>query len=762
MSHRFALRQFALACACLLLVCSASAVAGEEASSTSGAAPRPRVGLVLAGGGAKGGAHVGVLKVLEELHVPIDCIAGTSMGALVGGGYASGIPAKGLEEFVTGIDWKEVVGGAGLRERQTIEQKRAGITYSNDLEMGLKDKRVLLPAGIVNTSSIEDLLRTYVARARTQTDFDRLPIPYRAVATDMVTGSMVVLGSGDLSTAMRASMAIPGIFAPVETNQYVLSDGGLVRNIPVDVARKLCADVVIVVNLVEEDVKRDQLRTAPQLLSRMSDVMIVANENLQLDSLTARDIRIDVIMGDITTGDFERVPDTIPLGEKAARGVADRLAALAVPAAAYQAWRASVTEEQGVEARLAAVTYQGLERVNPAYLESRAEVHAGDVVDTAKISAEAQRMSALQEFESVSYTLTGDSANPTMEWWPKEKAYGPNYLKFDLGLYGSEGGDLGFVVYAKHTRTWLNSLGAEWRNELQLGYYNFLATGIYQPLGVAQRFFVEPQLTWVRSWENVFFDQDRIATYRFSDWGGIVDVGANLSDDAQLRIGYLYTRRKADVETGSPVLPEGARNDAGLMVKATYDSRDTAFNPTRGVAAALEYVYVDDSLGGDINWQRIEMGLGLAVPVRDDVIWATLAGGSDLDGILPVDRAFRLGGPGSFPGFEVGELRVTDYWTASGSYLWKIKDIMSIRGQALYAGLRLEAGQTFGRLEKFLDPSFDEDDMIYGGSLYIAGRTQAGPLTIGLGVTSTNSWSLWLAVGRPVGNGTILERGIFR
>ena len=311
---------------CLLACTSALAADTAALDATANAQARPRVGLVLAGGGAKGGAHVGVLKVLEEMHVPVDCIAGTSMGALVGGGYASGIPAKGLEEFVVGIDWKAVVGGAGRRELQTIEQKRAGVTYSNDIEMGLKDKRVVLPAGIVNTSSIEDLLRTYVARSRAQTDFDKLPIPYRAVATDMISGSMVVIDSGDLATAMRASMAIPGAFAPVETDKYVLSDGGMVRNIPVDVARNLCADVVIVVNLVEQEVKREKLQTATQLLVRSSDVGIMANENLQLATLTDQDIRIDVIMGDITTADFERVPETIPLGEKAARAVADRLA----------------------------------------------------------------------------------------------------------------------------------------------------------------------------------------------------------------------------------------------------------------------------------------------------------------------------------------------------------------------------------------------------------------------------------------------------
>ena len=171
-----------------LLACSAYAADPGADVTSSTAAARPRVGLVLAGGGAKGGAHVGVLKVLEEMHVPIDCIAGTSMGALVGGGYASGIPAAELEKFVTGIDWKAVVGGVGVRDLQTIEQKRAGATYSNEIEFGLQNKRVVLPAGIVNTSNIEDLLRSYVAAARTQADFDKLPIPYRAVATDMVSG----------------------------------------------------------------------------------------------------------------------------------------------------------------------------------------------------------------------------------------------------------------------------------------------------------------------------------------------------------------------------------------------------------------------------------------------------------------------------------------------------------------------------------------------------------------------------------------------
>jgi NTE family protein len=752
MSAHLAQRRSALA----MITCLTFMAAGAGRADPAEPAVRPKVGLVLAGGGAKGGAHVGVLKVLEELHVPVDCIAGTSMGALIGAGYASGIPAKELETFLTGIDWKAVVGGVGGRELQPIEQKRAGVTFSNNFELGLQDKRIVMPGGVVNTASIEDLLRTYVAGARMQPDFDRLPIPFRAIATDMVSGDMVVLKDGDLATAMRASMAIPGAFAPVATEKYILADGGMVRNIPVDVARDLCAENVIVVNLVEPSVAREKLQTATQLLSRSNGVMIEANEKLQLATLTDRDVLVDVHMGDITTSDFERVPETVPLGEAAAREAAPMLARFSVPEAQYAAWRADVTAKQAIETKLADVRYSGLERVNPAYLASIAQVKPGDTVDITKISAEARRISALQDFESVEYRLVGDTAKPTLEWLPQEKRWGPDYLKFDLGVYASAGGDLGFVIYGKHTRTWLNSLGAEWRNEVQLGYENSLKTSLYQPLDVAQRFFVEPRVNLSLTREDIFVDGERVATYNFGDIGGAIDLGVNFSRRAQARLGYLYTHRTVDVDTGSRLLPEGDFDDAGITAVLTYDSRDTAFNPTKGMAGMIELLHSDESLGAERDWDRIEAGFGMAVPVRKDVVWATVAGGTDLGSSLPPDRLFMLGGPGSFPGYELGELRASAYWSAAGSYLWKLTDIMSLRGQALYAGVRLQVAQTYDRLD------FVDDDEVYGGSVYIAGRTQAGPLTVGFGTTSSDAWSLWLSVGRPIGHGTILERGVFR
>jgi len=725
-----------------------------HAQEAAADASRPRIGLVLAGGGAKGGAHVGVLKVLEEMHVPIDCIAGTSMGALVGGGYASGIPASELETFVTTIDWKKVVGSQGRRDLEPIEQKRAGATYSNDFEFGITPEGVTLPGGLVNTSNIEDLLRTYVASARAVSQFDKLPIPYRAVATDMVTGRMAVLSKGDLATAMRASMAIPGAFAPVLMDKMILNDGGLVRNIPIDVARDLCADRVIVVNLVELPIDPARLRSATQLLSRTMDVMIEANETLQLQTIREGDIRIDVQMGDITTADFERVPDTIPLGEAAAREHAAELAKYAVPEAQYAAWRKGVTRSQDIETRLAGVRFEGLDRVNSAFLASRSDIKPGDTVDVGQLSQEAQRMSVLQDFDSVGYRLEGDPQETILTWLPREKNWGPNYLRADLGLYTSSDGDLEFALFGRHVRTWVNPLGAEWRNELQFGGDSYLQSSFYQPLDQAHRFFFEPRFLVSRMLENIFLDDERVARYEYQDLVGTLDFGLNLGRFAQTRLGYFYDSRKVNVDVGSPVLPETDPDDAGAQFSFEYDSRDTAFAPTRGATIALEYLNADDSLGSDRSWERAELGVGVALPFRRNVWWITAAGGASEN--LPADRLFTLGGPGSFPGFELGEMRVGGYWTVGTSYLWNIKEVLPIKGHALYMGFRVVGGGVSDRFDQ------QESEGIYGGSIYLTGRTMVGPLTLGVGATSTDSWSAWLSIGRPVGRGTILERGLFR
>jgi NTE family protein len=573
----------------------------------------------------------------------------------------------------------------------------------------------------------------------------------------MVSGRMVVLDHGDLSTAMRASMALPGVFAPVDRDKEILADGGLVRNIPVDVARSLCAEVVIVVNLVSPPANPDELRAPGQLLGRTMELMIEANERLQLQSLTSRDVRIDVPMGTIGTGDFERTSETIALGTAAARRAAPQLARYAVSPDVYLAWRREVTSEQGIDTKVDAVEFAKLKRVNPQYLNRLSNIKPGDTVTTASLSQSAQRMAAVADIDSVSYELTGDPGHATLQWLPYEKSWAPDYIKVDLGMYASTAGDdRGFALYFQHERTWINSLGAQWRNEIQFGTNQILSTSFYQPIDVAQRFFVEPKAFWSQDWQNVFYQGSDIARYKFDDLGGRLDLGVNFGNVAQLRAGYLAANRRVDLETGSPLLPQVAVRDAGIAISGVYDTRDTPFSPTRGVIAALEYFKSDFAFGGERDWQRAELGVGLAIPFRNNVLRIDAAGGSGLGSNLPADRLFAMGGPVSLAGYELDALRAAAYWTVSASYLWQIKDIFALRGQTLYAGLRLQDLKAYETIDG-LDPG-----QIGSVSVFITGRTPVGPLTLGFAATTSSSHTVWVSFGRPIAEGTILSHGIFR
>ena len=720
----------------------------------TGGAHRPRVGLVLAGGGARGGAHIGVLKVLEDMHVPIDCIAGTSMGALVGGGYASGMPAREIEQFVGNIDWKSVIAGVGSRALHSPEQKRFQDT-SGSLELGVKDGKVVTGRGLISTSRIEDVLRTFVARARSVADFDQLPIPYRAVATDMLTGNMVVLDHGDIATAMRASMAIPGAFAPVITDQYVLADGFVVRNLPIDVARQACADVVIAVNLVKAKVTVEQLANPLSLVSRANDVTMEANERQQLQTLTERDVRIDVDLGDITATDYERIRETVLPGEKAARAVADRLAKLAVSEQEYAAWRRRVTVQQQIKTQIADVEFSGLKRVNPEYLKTLTKVRPGDKVDTSTISADAARMAVVDDLDGVEYTLRGDPNNPDLVWEPREKEIGPDYLRPSMGLYTSGAGDLRFELSLQHVRRWLNSYGAQWRNRLQIGSNSLLETSLYQPLNISQTFFVEPGLLARRTLEDVYNKGSRVAQYHFVDLGGEVDAGANIAQNGQVRVGYWAYNRRTDVDTGIPLMPTVDTRDAGLMVTGTYDTRDWSSFATRGSAAEIQYTLSDSNLGAERNWQRLEVAARRAFPAGKTMLWVTAAGGSDLGSNLPPDQAFSLGGPQSFPGFAPGQVRARGYWTVDGSFLWRLGDIMPIASQTLYGGFSVQGGWSYNRVDEV------SNGALYGVSAYLGGRTPVGTVALGVG-KATDAWAVWITIGTPVGTGSILNGPLFR
>ena len=462
-------------------------------------------------------------------------------------------------------------------------------------------------------------------------------------------------------------------------------------------------------------------------------------------------------MGDIGTGDFERTPETVALGVAAARRAAPELARYAVSPEQYLAWRHKVTSDQGIDSTVDTIEFAKLKRVNPQYLNQLSGIKPGDRVTTEDLSQGARRMAVVEDIDSVSYELKGDLDHATLEWLPYEKSWAPDYIKVDLGMYASTSGDdRGFALYLAHNRTWINSLGAQWRNEIQFGTNQILSTSFYQPLDIAQRFFIEPKLFWNQEWENVFYDGNDIARYKFGDLGGRLDFGVNFGNVAQLRVGYLATDRRVQIATGSPLLPQLDIRDAGIAVSAIYDTRDTSFSATRGVVAALEYYESDVALGAQRDWQRAELGVGFSIPFHNDVLRISAAGGSNIGSNLPADRLFTLGGPVSLAGEELDALRAAAYWTVSASYLWQIKDLFALRGQALYAGLRLQD------LEAYETIDGTDTGQIGSLSVFVTGRTPVGPLTLGFATTTDNSRTVWVSFGRPIAEGTILSRGIFR
>ena len=364
-------------------------------------------------------------------------------------------------------------------------------------------------------------------------------------------------------------------------------------------------------------------------------------------------------------------------------------------------------------------------------------------------------MSALKDLESVGYRLEGDPNAATLVWLPQEVSIGTNVVRPSIGLFADGGGDLKFVLGVQHVRNWLNDRGGQWRNNLQLGYESQLSTSLYQPFDVAQKFFVEPGLQVSRSVEDVYADGDNIATYHFVDYGGRVDLGWNISHSAQLRVGYGAVKREIELQTGTPLLPESEFTDAGLMVSARYDSRDAPSFARSGIAAKIDYRMMDDSLGSDRNWESLEAGFRTALLFGKNVMWLSLAGGTDLGKDLPVDRAFSLGGPRTLPAFSFDELRVRQYWLAQATFYWKLKDLVPVKNQAIYGGFGLQAAGLYDRVD--LVP----DSEIYGVSAYLAGPTKFGTFAVGTGVAE-DDWSLWVQLSRPVGKGSILDDGLFR
>jgi NTE family protein len=714
-------------------------------TAAAGASEHPRIGLVLAGGGAKGAAHIGVLKVLEELRVPIDAIAGTSMGALVGGAYASGLSAAELERAVTSVDWNALFDDDPPRSEWPMRRKQEDERPTFGFTLGVRDGKVRLPKGAISGQEVLLFLSDLSKGAEGVDRFDHLPIPFRAVATDLQTGEMMVFDRGPLPFAMRASMAVPGVFAPLETDDRIYVDGGLVRNFPVDVARTMGVDVVIGVKLESDPPTREQISSVLGTAGQMINILIAQNERVSLAEIDPkRDVLVTPNLGDLTAADFARAADAIAIGAAAAERAGPALARYAVSEADYRAWRERVEGARDPVERVDEVRVTGLERVNPDLFEPLVRDHQGQPLDREKLGQDLNALYGRGDFERVSYRLDRRDGRNLLIVDAVEKAWGPGYLSFGLGVATDFEGDNRFGLRGTYSQTWVNRPGAEWLSELTIGNEPRLFSEFYQPIDTDRVAFLAPYVDLGKTPFSVFLGDRRIARYDVTRGRLGLDVGTTFGRFAELRAGVLAGTVEANVDTGSPLVPEISQNESGFRAQLTYDTRDSAGSPRSGSWATVEVFAPHASLGAEVEYTRMALEAGKAFSFGPNTLLAGVRGGTGFGDQMPYYDQFPLGGFLKLSGYPNEAFRGNELAYGSLLFYRQVASLSPPIGKGLYVGGSLEVGRHWDVIEA-LNPA----EARYGGSLFFAADTWLGPSYLGLGLSGDGDTAVYFLLGRP-------------
>jgi NTE family protein len=735
---RFA-RPVALACAC---AAAAAACAGAAAAE---APQRPRVCLVLAGGGARGTAHIGVIKVLEQLRVPVDCVVGTSIGALVGAAYATGIDAAEMERIVSGLKSESLFVDRPARSELPIRTKIDERRNFIGPELGLRDRSLLVPKGLVAGERLEATMRGLI-RSADVVRFDDLPIPFRAVATDLASGEPVVLSEGELSQAVRASLSVPVALAPVRLGGRLLVDGALTDNLPLDVARSMGADVAIVVDLGSPQISEQELSTLLGVSRRMLDILIAQSEKRSLELLRPDDIVIRPDLGEFAATEFDRWTVPIRAGEEAARRAAAQLEKLSLPPARYEALLARRRAAAAPDTRpIAQVRLSHLDRVNADVVRAELRTRVGQMPDPATLEADVGRLYASGDFERVAYGLLDDSGRRVVGFDLVEKSWGPNFVKFGLeGGYDLRG-ESRFEALAAYRRTWIDSLGAEWRTDLQLGRQDRLANELYQPLGIDRIFFVAPFAELDRDITDVFAGSQRVARYVMYEGLAGVDLGSRLGRAAELRTGLEIGRIQQRLDEGVAALSPGPdRAGVGAWhVRLQADETDRVVAPRSGFRASAGLFASRTTLGGESSYTRWDASGSGAISLGDNTLdlggtFKGRFGSND----LPRYDVYQWGGFLQQSGYRIGSLNGQSLQFARAVYEYKLAPLPFLNG--LYAGLSLEAGR-LGRPIVAGNPT----GTMKSASLFFLLDSPIGPLYLAYGRARDGNASLYLYVGEP-------------
>jgi NTE family protein len=706
---------------------------------------RPRVGLVLGGGGARGAAHIGVLEVLERLRVPVDCVAGTSMGGLVAGAYAAGLSPAVMREELAKADWDDLFHDDPSFSQQNFRKKVLDKHFLPASETGVGPDGLKYQTGVVTGQKIKLFFNQLVGDYLGEREIDRLPLPLSIIATDIVHGQRVVFRSGSLTTAMRASMSVPGLMSPVEINGEKLVDGGLVDNVPIGEARSRCqADVVIAVNVGSPLLKAEDISGLLSISVQMVNILTEQNVTRSLATLKATDIYIKPDLEGISAGDFKRTSETADRGVTAAESVADRLRLLAVSESAYAAWAENIQVARREAPKIHEIQIAGLKLVNPAMVEQHIQVKPGDPVNPSVINPDLLRVYGDGYYQNVDYamldTLRGRNILRVM---PLEKSWGPDYIRYGINFDSNFKSDSSYSLRLGYQKTWLNSLGAELLAIGEIGSSTGVSVDFYQPVDARQRYFLETNLKYASKISSVYQNDIKLAEYRTLQGSARFGAGINLGALGQVRAGWEENWWNPKLDTGLPVFPEQSKRYGGWFARFDLDQTDRLYFPTSGWNSSVKYFDAPTE-----HYSKVDGYASAYRSFGDWVLSSRVSYQGSPVGHLPFYDVGSLGGMLNMTAFAVGQLKGDDMSYVNARAERIIGRLpLGLRGD-MRMGLAIEGAK--------IGTPYTETNLkgwINSTAIYLGGETPLGPVYLGYGYSSSGSTggysNLYLFLGTP-------------
>jgi NTE family protein len=720
------------------------ALAGAFSAAAAAPADPPRLVLVLSGGGARGAAHIGVLKVLEELHVVPDMVVGTSMGSIVGGLYAAGWSPEEIEELLKSVDWNSVFSDGVTRDEKSYRRKQDDRPQMIPTKLRFKGLKPYIPPGVLGGQSLELLLRALEMQSTGESDFDRLPIPYRAVAMDIATGEAVVIGRGSLAVAMRASMSIPGAFPPVELDGRKLVDGGAAANLPVGIAQRLGAVHVVAVDISSPLTREGkEFSNFFSVFSQLNSILTVSNRVADTERLREGDVLIVPELGDISFVSFERATEAVDIGEQAARQQIEALRAYAGDETAWAAFKARHHVRPADEAVIDSIRIENSSPVADEAVREALTIAPGARADDATLRPALLRLFNLDYFGVItpSLVMRPDGARELVIKTPAAP-YGRNRLQFGLGFGGDLHGSSDYAITVRHQLLAANRRGGEWQNVLQFGDVGLIQSDFYQPLDYAARWFVQPRVSHRRERQDLWVDGKAVAEYLTWASEARVDAGRVLGSWGEIRAGAFYSSDRFENRIGLTAFPDYSTHRGAAEISFRVDTDSVRAFPRRGGNVVLRYTKSAESLGSDDTFEQVYGRGAWSWSFGENTFRPELEYGDNLQDAESVFSLFRLGGFGHLSGLAKDELLGERVAYGNVTYYRRLKklDLAGIRVR-VFAGASLEAGDVYRR-----DEALTTDTLQAGWALFVGADTPMGPAFIAYGRTEGRG-RVYIAIG---------------